>query len=162
MEPPPDLTPYLSTTPWNPVFDPRPRTPDLGYMLRYGVVLVVNNMGILVQHPILPPWIWAYPPEQVYMSTDEIRRAQREQHARARCARPRARIMRALWCARDAVPGDSGDGGVGLTPNYPYPGDTAQSPLSTRFSGGGYTEDSPGDTRGSHRDIRRMSIMTPS
>ena len=91
----PGFDPIFEHYPWNPVFDPRPRTPDLGYMLRYGVVPVVNITGILVQHPILPPWIWAHPPEQVYMSTDEIRRAQREQHARARCARPRARIMRA-------------------------------------------------------------------
>ena len=91
-------------------------------MLRYGVVPVVNITGILVQHPILPPWIWGYPPEQVYTSTDEIRSAQREQHARARCARPRARIMRAhIGVVAGALPGDSGDGDSGLTPIYSLP-----------------------------------------
>ena len=87
-------------------------------MLRYGVVTVAYITGILVQHPILPPWIWGYPPEQVYMSTEGIRRAQREQHARARCARPRARIMRAhVEVVRRGATRRSGDG---ATPGDPY------------------------------------------
>ena len=89
-------------------------------MLNMGLVPVVNITGILVQHPILPtPDLGLSPPEQVYTSTDEIRSAQREQHARARCARPRARIMR----ARYDPPGTQslatvGTVGAGLTPLF--------------------------------------------
>ena len=92
-----DLDPGFEHYPWNPVFDPWSRTPDLGYMLRYGLIPLVDYTGSLVQHPILPTPVLGISPEQVYTSTDEIRRAQREQHARARCARPRARIMRAHY-----------------------------------------------------------------
>ena len=101
----PGLDPYFEVYPWNPVFHPWSGTPDLGYTVRMGYIPSSEYIRTPVQTTILPTPDMAYPPEQVYMETEGIRTAQREQHAHARYARPRARIMRARYGAPGLRPG---------------------------------------------------------
>ena len=94
---PMDLDPHFEGYPWNPVFDPWSRTPDLGYMLNMGLYPVVYYTGSLVQTPILPtPVLGLSPRTGVYVHRRNQKSTARTTRARALRAAARAHYARAL------------------------------------------------------------------